>query len=112
MRSHDYCHFEVNLSATLDGPVESHVQTVDDLRKTAARLADKAVEQYKAAKLAAERLDTVNTEWALSRASQTPEAERTAEQKAVVKYHSDAAFRAKFDYNYQDDYEQWDDCKD
>jgi hypothetical protein len=56
MRSHDYCHFEVALSATIDDGLERPVQ-VDELRKTAARLADKAVEQYKVAKLNAERLE-------------------------------------------------------
>jgi hypothetical protein len=43
MRSHDYCHFEVVLTSS-----EANTpQLVDELRKTAARLADKAVEQYK-----------------------------------------------------------------
>ena len=46
MRSHDYCHFEVNLAASVDCPPDSPewFQQVDGLRKNAARLADKAVE--------------------------------------------------------------------
>ncbi len=49
MRSYDYCHFEVALSTQC-----STMGGIDDLRKDAARLVDKAVAQYITAKEAAE----------------------------------------------------------
>ena len=109
MRSHDYCHFEVALSSDLTGlNADEQNVAVDDMRKQAARLADKAVAQYQVAKEAAVRLDMVKSQFALTRALSTPENERTPQQKAIVKYHSDAAFRSQFDYDYQDDYDMWD----
>jgi hypothetical protein len=100
MRSYDYCHFEVTLG-TIE-PVS--VEQVDALRKEAARLADKAVEQYKVAKHAAALRSELGESWRLSRATQTPENERSPDEKAVIKYHQDAAFRARFDYNYDDNW--------
>jgi hypothetical protein len=101
MRSYDYCHFEVTLSST---QVESTAD-VDALRKEAARLADKAVSQYKIAKAAHARYEAIREPWRLERALKTPEGERDPEEKAVIKYHQDAAFAARFDYDYQD---EWD----
>jgi hypothetical protein len=102
MRSHDYCHFEVSLGyggcATLE--------EIDALRKEAARLADKAVAQYKTAKRAAELQSQISEKWRLTQALETPENERSPAQKAVIKYHQDAAFRARFDYDYQDDWNE------
>lgn len=46
MRSYDYCHFEVSLSID-DAATDADV---DELRKRAARLVDKAVRQYVLAK--------------------------------------------------------------
>jgi hypothetical protein len=101
MRSHDYCHFEVCLSSSdADTP-----QKVDELRKEAARLADKAVAQYRIAKAAATRLDNIKEPWRLEQAQRTPEGERTPTEKAIIKYHADAAFAARFNYDYQDDYD-------
>ena len=54
MRSHDYCHFEVCLSSSSANTLE----LVDELRKQAARLADKAVKQYQQSKRAAMRLES------------------------------------------------------
>ena len=49
MRSYDYCHFEVTLAADVQCPPDSPewFGQVDNLRKKAARLADRAVAQYK-----------------------------------------------------------------
>jgi hypothetical protein len=107
MRSHDYCHFEVVLGSSQANTPEA----VDELRKAAARLADKAVEQYKIAKLAHERTETIKQSWLLKSAEDKPEDERTPKDKAIIKYHSDAAFRARFDYDYEDDWQQddWED---
>ena len=48
MRSFDYCHFEIAMQISNDTEVTA--QEIDDARKQAMRLADKAVEQYKIAK--------------------------------------------------------------
>lgn len=102
MRSHDYCHFEVVLGFDQLATLEE----VDALRKSAARLADKAVEQYKKAKSAAEYRGNISDEYDLRRALEIPEGERSPRQKAIVKYHNDAAFRARFDYDYEDEWSQ------
>lgn len=113
MRSHDYCHFEVNLSASVDCPPDSPewFQQVDNLRKNAARLADKAVEQYKIAKMAyqAEQGSLDNMRYAAEQAQRTPETERTPEEKAAIKALADARFSRRH-YDYQDDWDDPDDC--
>lgn len=109
MRSHDYCHFEVNLAASVDCPPDSPewFQQVDNLRKNAARLADKAVDQYKVAKAAhqAEESSWDSMRYAAKNAERTPESERTPEEKAAIKALADARF-SQSHYDYQDD---WDD---
>jgi hypothetical protein len=102
MRSYDYSHFEVCLTSSS----ATTPQGVDELRKTAQRLADKAVEQFKIAKEAASRLEQMEAQWLLTQAKATPEDERTPEQQAVIKYHADAAFAAQFDYDYDDEWNQ------
>jgi hypothetical protein len=105
MRSHDYCHFEVCLSSSAATTPEA----VDELRKTAARLADKAVNQYKVAK--------ENVELALNDKSKLeslryrhrdvmdkPEAERTPEEKALVKAIGDRAHFNRRQYDYEDEW--------
>ena len=107
MRSHDYCHFEVALSVDADQASGVSLQTVNDLRKEAMRLADKAVEQYKVAKAAhqSEESSWDSMRYAAEQAEKTPEAERTPEEKAAIKALADARF-AQRHYDYQDD---WDD---
>jgi len=106
MRSHDYCHFEVCLSTSLHG-LENGPATVDALRKEAARLADKAVAQYKIAKDADYVRESMRqNKYGLDRAKDTPEAERSPEQKALIKYHEDAAFASQFDYDYDDGWQE------
>lgn len=108
MRSYDYCHFEVNLSAS--GPLTT--SEVDDLRKEAARLADKAVKQYKTAKRIALLRDSDQRSMSYSaeeyaRIKAMPESEWTPEDKAEVKAQDDRAFRINRPrYDYQD---EWDD---
>lgn len=110
MRSHDYCHFEVNLSASIDCPPESPewFQHVDGLRKNAARLADKAVEQYKVAKAAhqSEESSFDSMRYAAENAMRTPEAERTPNEMAAIKALADARFSQRH-YDYQDDWEEY-----
>lgn len=50
MRSYDYCHFEITMGYNAEAmEVISASSFVDDMRKEAMRLVDKAVEQYKIA---------------------------------------------------------------
>lgn len=111
MRSHDYCHFEVNLSTDIDPSADACAQ-VDELRKTAARLADKAVEQYKIAKDNARiieseqgRLD--NAMFYAQKILDKPEGERTPQEQAQVKalqdYQHRISLRRRFDYE-----DEWD----
>ena len=109
MRSHDYCHFEVNLAASVDCPPDSPewFQQVDALRKNAARLADKAVEQYKVAKRQHEASDATfaGLEYEAIRASNTPEDQRTPEEKAAIKALADFRYNERR-YNYEDDWQE------
>lgn len=105
MRSHDYCHFEVCLSSSL----ATTPDTVDELRKAAARLVDKAVDQYKAAKKNAEQAERdesklENLRWRHRDILAKPEAERSSEEKAVVKAIDDRAFRNRPRYDYEEDW--------
>lgn len=116
MRSFDYCHFEVTLSTALQDvpPGTDRFKAVDDLRKQAARLTDKAVEQYKVAKHWASKQDfqggdkkkrlEVLAELILS----TPEHERTPEEKGILKGLADERYAAR-QYDYQDDWDSFDD---
>jgi hypothetical protein len=108
MRSHDYCHFEVCLSSSSANTPE----LVDELRKTAARLADKAVAQYKVAKTDAYKREAHGTQmeslkhWA-EQAKRTPEGERSPSQMAEIKAYEDAKFQERrAEYDYQDDWDQ------
>lgn len=108
MRSYDYCHFEVSLSSSVDcssGSAE-WFQMVDNLRKNAARLVDKAVDQYMTAKRARENaasnLAQLRSDAYI--AQQTPESERTPQQSATIKAMRDAEWRGS-DYDYEDDYQ-------
>lgn len=107
MRSHDYCHFEVCLGC--DQPVSA--KAVDDMRKEAARLADKAVAQYKISKRAAEEYfrESENYEYDTRRAKiieDKPETERTVDEKAFLKAFEDREFHAsRYDYDYEDGYD-------
>jgi hypothetical protein len=113
MRSFDYCHFEVTLSASLSDLTEEQdrVKAVDELRKQAARLADKAVEQYKIAKENARLCgnDPFNLERLKREALQAearPESERTPEEMAALKYLSDSYYQNRRRYNYEDDFRE------
>lgn len=109
MRSHDYCHFEICLSS--DSVMTS--EAVDALRKTAARLADKAVEQYKAAKQNAElaaqdQYKIEDLRRRRRRILETPESEHTPEDKAILKALEDFEHFARRRYDYSDDWQEQD----
>lgn len=106
MRSHDYCHFEVSLSSdTADSP-----EAVDELRKQAARLADKAVEQYKVSKTRAARaLENLSEKSFLKQEVdqilRKSEGDRTPNEQAKLKLLQDADYWARREraYDYDDD---------
>lgn len=101
MRSYDYCHFEVALASD----AEMTLEEVDDMRKEAMRLVDKAVNQYTLAKAAVDRSPYNSApRKRLEREVQIinenyPKSEWTPEQKAKVKALEDFRF-----YDYQDDW--------
>jgi hypothetical protein len=107
MRSHDYCHFEVCLSSSEANTPE----LVDELRKTAARLADKAVAQYATAKAdASNRLSRkYECESAARDAEQIeakPEGDRTVNEMARLKAFKDKNWDDYISsrYDYQDNW--------
>lgn len=106
VNSYDYCHFEVALSAE-----DVSLEDVDNLRKDAQRLVDKAIKQYKIAKRAAVVDLTPTSE--MARKVQAirenfPQSEWTPEQQATVKEYENRCFRASIQYDYQDDWDDWD----
>jgi hypothetical protein len=115
MRSYDYCHFEVTLAVSLseiEGNRDDKIAVVDDLRKDAARLADKAVEQYKIAKSCAAKWEYQSQSNAERKARLTklaeiiqsvPERERTPEENGILKGIADEQY-ARRQYDYQDDF--------
>lgn len=111
MRSHDYCHFEVCLSSSSASTPEQ----VDALRKEAARLADKAVAQYRIAKINASRLlnEKQQRQYLIDRIKrirETPEGDRTVSEQAELKAFDDAAWEASRSYDYEDDWQDDQDC--
>ena len=110
MRSHDYCHFEVALGSNV--PLDT--AGVDAMRKEAARLADKAVEQYKIAKLEAEKRQSEKYDRAalvrrIQRIRDTPEGDRTVSSQAELKAFDDTAWHVRRRYDYEDDWQDYDD---
>lgn len=111
MLSYDYCHFEICLSSDEDKSLEQ----VDEMRKDAQRLADKAVKQYRTAK----ELEMVkaNTECGMEQLRREakaikenfPQSEWTPEQMAKVKLLEDKQFILSRQYDYEDDFdpEDW-----
>jgi hypothetical protein len=103
MRSYDYCHFEVALTIAADQSTCVSLDSVDELRKQAMRLADKAVAQYKVAKAHRETSERFYTPYEIESIKALAETDRTPEQKASLKAHQDAEFFALRDYDYEDD---------
>lgn len=105
MLSYDYNHFEVCLGSDED----LGIQAVNELRKTAQRLADEAVRQYKVAKHRAEQALRLGSErdylkQQVASFSLMPESELTAEQRAKRKAVEDEAYWNQAEYDYEDDW--------
>jgi len=101
MRSYDYCHFEISMDDDVDSVVAD--SATNSLRLRAARLVDKAVEDYK--KLKAFEVKRSNSAFEMqlirnevSEISKLPEELRTDLQKAKVKTLSDYDHQKQFEY--------------
>lgn len=108
MLSYDYSHFEVSM--TLENDNGLTLKEIDEARKNCQRLADKAVSQYKTAKLmAAKRIDgeyeMKNFEAECKRIKEKNEHDRTLKEIAMLKQYEDEKWREQFyyDYDYDDD---------
>jgi uncharacterized protein YicC (UPF0701 family) len=111
MRSYDYCHFEICIGAD-DAKSDAEI---DELRKRAARLADKAVEQYKIAKnVEGSKLSRSGEYERLKREVQDierlPDGDRTPNQVAKVKLLADRNWQEYISerYDYQDGWDEHD----
>ncbi len=108
MRSYDYCHFEVSLSCDALTTMEE----VDALRKQAAKLADKAVRQYKVRKEFEQEKE--RDDYAMRRFQarcdeirEKPEDQLTPDEKAMLRAESDHKHWLRKEYEYESD--DWDD---
>lgn len=109
MRSYDYSHFETSLSTDED----MTLQEIDNMRKEAMRLVDKAVKQYQIAR-DYERLGNQGQSYdyhELHRKVKVirenyPMSEWTPEQKAVVKELDNFEFALNHEYDYEDEKER------
>lgn len=123
MRSFDYCHFEICLGWGEDGVTIGEVtqdkffeysRAVNELRTVAARLADKAVEQYQIAKEHYQNKlhrggNMKHYRREVAEIEKIPESERTPRQKAQIKALADYEFMMTKNYDYQDDWDdKWD----
>jgi len=108
MQSYDYNHFEVCLG-TEDEP---DYKKANELRKTAQRLTDEAIRQYKIAKELARKKDLLVgernrlLEKVLVFKNSKPSSEWTAEEKAQVKALEDYDYWTQYDYDYEDEDEE------
>ncbi len=110
MRSHDYCHFSVTLGANIDA-ADVPEKCADDMRKAAARLADKAVLQYRIAKDNRNRLENERQShgWEVDRIERIrriAETDRTPQQQEELKAFDDAHYVPGRPFDYED---EWDD---
>jgi len=106
MLSYDYCHFEIALSSD----EEMTLEQIDNMRKDAQRLCDKAVNQYKIAKqIENKKLSIKIYIPELQRQVKIikenyPISEWTDEQKAKIKTLEDYEFILNTEYDYNDDF--------
>lgn len=110
MLSYDYSHFEASMSLENDNGVEVH--EIDNARKMCQRLADKAVGQYKTAKMhSAQRSDgqykMQNFESECVKIKAKQDHDRTLKEIGMLKQYENEKWQEQFQYkyNYEDDYE-------
>ena len=107
--SYDYNNFEISLTSDEDMTFEQ----VNEMRKEAQRLVDKAIKQYKIMKGCIQSLCNTSYRYEELRkqlkiiTENFPKSEWTPEQKAIEKAFNDMEYqRIQWEYyNYEDDYE-------
>jgi hypothetical protein len=106
MLSYDYSHFEVCLGV----PDDATLKDVNEARKSAQRLCDEAVRQYKVAKEMMSKAAGLESEREylesiVESANEKPESEWTPREKAASQKLLDAAYweSSKYLYDYDDD---------
>ena len=106
LRSYDYNHFEFCIPLAEDATIKER----NIARKTAERLANEAVRQYKNAKEAAENRENrqFKIDCFLSHINaiqDKPKGERTIEELAMLKQYEDEVWESQFEYlyDYEDD---------
>lgn len=111
MLSYDYSHFETSMSLGDENGITN--EDIDNARKDCQRLCDKAVKQFKIAKLiAAKRSDgqyqMTNFENECKRIAAKQEHDRTLKEIGMLKQYQDEQWRENFeyDYDYEDDYNE------
>ncbi len=110
MRSYDYCHFEVNLGTDQ----EVTVQEVDDMRRVAATLADRAVSDYQRMKAAEPKRSTAAWECQemrrrLKAIEEKPEGERTLNEVALLAEAQSQEFWNR--YKADEEFDYWTDSE-
>lgn len=112
MQSYNYNHFET--SVTIENEQGLTGKDIDEARKSCQRLTDNAIEQYKKAKIMETKRANHSNERSLlerevERILQKPEGERTVNELAKVKSLQDAQWQEKYDYNYDEDWDEEED---
>jgi hypothetical protein len=112
MQSYDYCHFEASM--TIENENGLSLEEIDAKRKDCQRLTDKAVAQFKTAKVMSSQLanSKVDRERFLKHITQIQgmdECDRTIQQIAMLKQYEDNEWQAQFqrqsyDYDNDDDF--------
>lgn len=106
MLSYDYSHFEALMSLENDNGLT--LEEIDAARKDCQRLADKAVSQYKSAKISAEKRNDGeyqmrNFEQECVKIKAKNENDRTLKEIAMLKTYENENWQSQFDYNYDYD---------
>lgn len=109
MLSHDYSHFEAAMSLENESGIP--LKDIDEARKNCQRLADKAVGQYKTAKLDANKLTATSHErQQLEKEVREIRVNKNEEnwsvlEKAKVKALDDYNHQTRYDYNDDGEYD-------
>jgi len=108
MLSYDYSHFEASMSLENDNGLT--LKEIDSARKDCQRLADKAVSQYKTAKVAAQKRNDgeYRMQNFISQCKSIKlkeEGDRTINEIAMLKQYETEQWQNQFldDYDYDDD---------
>lgn len=107
MRSYDYCHFEINLGTDEKLTAED----IDNMRRVAASLVDRAVTDYRNMKREegtrqAKEFDRSQLKARLRSIEEKPEGERTVNEVAMLTNSHSAEFWQQYK---DDEYDYWSD---